>query len=221
MRRAIDQIEQAPTDHDIKRGVLLDLPRVDDLHLARQPRHRHVVDRVREEHDQLGHDNRLTIGPPLQPTLSPRGRRPIFRWGEGDDAYPSNMSVAGMRWIALAVTAELSPGPNPTKPPHAQQTRCSLTTERLTSCPWTPCLSTTPRAPHSSPLTPNPSPARGEGNQRGERCPRRSTACSRRCRRNRRCIGWSRWSSRSRTPVSCRPRPCRSSRRFRWTIRSP
>jgi hypothetical protein len=41
MRRAIDQIEQAPSDDDIKRGVLLDLPRVDDLHPARQPRDSH------------------------------------------------------------------------------------------------------------------------------------------------------------------------------------
>jgi hypothetical protein len=84
-------------------------PRVSHESATSQPRDSHIVDHVREELDQLGHDNRLTTGPPLQPTLSPRGRRPIFRGG-GHDGYPSHMPVAGMRWIALAVTAELSPG---------------------------------------------------------------------------------------------------------------
>jgi hypothetical protein len=41
--------------------------------------------------------------------------------------------MAGPRWIALAVNAELSPGPEPAEPSQLQQTHRSLTTDRLTT----------------------------------------------------------------------------------------
>ena len=53
VRRPVDQIQSPQVIDDVEAAVLLDPPRVDDLHPAREPRDRHVVDRVREEHEHL------------------------------------------------------------------------------------------------------------------------------------------------------------------------
>ena len=117
-----------------------------------------------------------TLRSQLPPPISPRGR---WAGGEGECEHGSSIHtiIAGLQWIALAVTAELSLAPNPIKLPHPQQIRCSLNTERLTPCPSI-TLPITHLANHPPyPLTHSPSSARLKG-AGGESAVRAARRCS-------------------------------------------